>query len=71
MRSRCSCHVTPRSPRQTSSLGTIAVCDHTQLCWLGSTATVTSAARRMRSPPATGTSRSAGMPASSITRTDS
>ena len=35
IRSCCSCHVTPRSPRQASPLWAISVCDHTQLCWLG------------------------------------
>ena len=38
IRSRCSCHVTPRSPRHTSPLCAMPECDHTQLCWLGSTA---------------------------------
>ena len=44
-------------------------CDHTQLCWLGSTDTVMSSASRMRSPPATQIIRSSGTPAASITRT--
>ena len=52
-----------------SPLWTIWACDQTQLCWLGSTVTETSAERRTRSPPATQIIRSTGTPAASITRT--
>jgi hypothetical protein len=52
-----------------SPLWLIWFCDHTQLCWLGYTFTVTSAESRIRSPPATQIIRSAGTPAASITRT--
>ena len=44
IRAFCSCHVTPRSPRHTSPDWAIWPCDHTQLCWLGYTVTVTSSA---------------------------
>ena len=40
-RACCSCHVSPRSPMQTSPACFICRCDHTHECWLGYTDTVT------------------------------
>ena len=54
---------------QTSSSPVIFVCDHTHECWLGNTVAVRSGPSRTRSPPATGSSCSAGTPCSAITRT--